>query len=214
LCEDFTESMAREKDDIREVSSPASLVEPIVEEDQLPCAQGVVVAKPTDVVDIEAGVAVIENLVDEPEDSVDEPRDLVVEPEDLAVEPDDLVVEPDDDEGDSDNGIVDVCETGYLMLRSPCLRRPRPVPNCCAICIAPYEKDEEVVWSSNRLCKHAFHLDCIMDWLIKSFDGTPCPCCRQDFTDLVLYRQEKKIIWQPGNAFNPSVIVFRPSTQP
>jgi Ring finger domain len=206
--------MAREKDDIREVSSPASLVEPIVD-NRLPCAQGIVVAEPTDTVDIEAGVAVIENLVDVPEDMVDQPKDLVVEPKDLAVEPEDLVVEPDDDhEGESDDGIVDVCETGYLMLRSPRLCRPRPVPNCCAICLAPYEKDEEVVWSSNRLCKHAFHLDCMMDWLIKSFDGTPCPCCRQDFTDLVLYRQDRKVMWQPGNTFNPSVIVFRPSTQP
>jgi hypothetical protein len=131
--------MARDKDDIREVSSPACLVEPIEDKDQLPCAQGVVVTEPTDDVDIEAGVAVLENAVDEQEDPVDEPKDLVVEPEDLTVDSEDLVVEPDEEAGDSDDGIVDVCETGYLMLRSPRLRRPRPVPNCCAICLAPYE---------------------------------------------------------------------------
>jgi hypothetical protein len=47
------------------------------------------------------------------------------------------------------------------------------------------------------LCK-----DCAMEWLVKMKDGTPCPCCRQDFTDLEEHRKERKIKWAPGSTFN------------
>ena len=69
---------------------------------------------------------------------------------------------------------------GYLILREPsCLVRRR-VPNCCAICLMCYEVGEAVVWSSNPKCPHAFHKDCLVDWLTKMRDGTPCPCCRAE----------------------------------
>ena len=74
---------------------------------------------------------------------------------------------------------IEECETGYLMLNCK-----RQVPNCCAICLCPYDVDDAVVWSSNQACKHAFHEDCMVDWLTKMQNGTPCPCCRQEFTDL------------------------------
>lgn len=79
------------------------------------------------------------------------------------------------------------------------------VPNCCAICLGDYEVGDEVVWSSNEECPHAFHKDCILDWLIKMQPETPCPCCRQEFTDLETLRKEAKIVWA-GDAFNFSNI--------
>jgi len=56
------------------------------------------------------------------------------------------------------------------------------VPSLCAICLGSYEIDERVVVSSNPLCSHVFHKECILEWLVKMRDGTPCPCCRQEFT--------------------------------
>ena len=30
----------------------------------------------------------------------------------------------------------------------------------------------------------AFHQECIVEWLVKMQDGTPCPCCRREFVKL------------------------------
>jgi hypothetical protein len=111
----------------------------------------------------------------------------------------------------------DGCDAGYLVLRSGSTRAQlRKVPNGCAICLGPYEVSEVVVWSSNTACKHAFHEDCMLDWLCKSMqlvsqtaqtsqDSTPCPCCRQAFCDLDTYRKEKKIV-APRATFNPQLV--------
>jgi len=76
--------------------------------------------------------------------------------------------------------------------------------NChiyCAICLAEYEPNERVSWSSNQDCTHTFHEDCVVEWLVslgrtksknKRFTDEPteaqllnyqleCPCCRQGF---------------------------------
>lgn len=60
----------------------------------------------------------------------------------------------------------------------------RRVPNCCAVCLSSYELGDNIVWSINISCQHAFHDTCIISWLVKNQKGTPCPCCRSDFTDL------------------------------
>ena len=74
------------------------------------------------------------------------------------------------------NDSVEECESGYLSL--PCQRQ---VPNCCAICLCQYEVAETVIWSNNMVCQHAFHEECIVEWLLKQQEGTPCPCCRREF---------------------------------
>lgn len=104
----------------------------------------------------------------------------------------------------------------------------RRVPNCCAICLGQYEVNETVVWScchtntnmngtSSTGCNHAFHHDCMIDWLIKVRDGTPCPCCRQEFTDLPILPRRNK--FRPAQQqllqtdrfrnFDPSLFSFR-----
>jgi Anaphase-promoting complex subunit 11 RING-H2 finger len=72
----------------------------------------------------------------------------------------------------------------YIKLRTASGKRT--VPNCCAVCLCTYKEGETIVWSSNGKCLHAFHNECVMEWLIKVQNGTPCPCCRQEFTDLNL----------------------------
>jgi hypothetical protein len=57
----------------------------------------------------------------------------------------------------------------------------REVPNDCAICISHFRVGDDVVWSSNPLCEHCFHANCIETWLMKQRGGPLCPCCRRDF---------------------------------
>lgn len=98
---------------------------------------------------------------------------------------------------------------GSLVLRSASGEEAGRVPNQCAICLEGYCVEDPVVWSSNPDCSHAFHEDCLVDWLVHSKqDGTPCPCCRQSFTDLASFRKERKIRWSHEHAFNPSVVTL------
>jgi hypothetical protein len=104
----------------------------------------------------------------------------------------------------------DECDTGYLVLRGTTPQRH--VPNGCAICLGPYLVGESVVWSSNCHCKHAFHSQCMVDWLSKAATfstESPCPCCRREFTDLETYKKEKKILWEAGATFNPRQVRMR-----
>ena len=61
----------------------------------------------------------------------------------------------------------------------------RLVPNCCAVCLCPYEIGETLAWSSNTSCRHAFHQDCVVEYLCKVQEvDCPCPCCRGTFVEL------------------------------
>ena len=75
-------------------------------------------------------------------------------------------------------------DNGYLVLRTQ--QGDRLVPNCCAVCLSPYEGGDHVVWSLNEWCCHAFHEHCVLDWLVKMQGTNPsltCPCCRAVFVD-------------------------------
>jgi hypothetical protein len=68
------------------------------------------------------------------------------------------------------------------------------IPNMCAICLESYQEGTTVVWSGNPSCQHAFHQDCILDYLVQhKKDAAPCPCCRQVF----LPKQR----WKPKTPF-------------
>lgn len=119
----------------------------------------------------------------------------------------------DEGEGDSSSLLMDN-EAGYLVLRpgdAPNAPKGGPmVPNCCAVCLGDYEVDDTVVWSCHKKCRHAFHQECIMEWLVKIPDGgTPCPCCRQEFTDWETQRQNRKIKWAAGSTFDLGSIALR-----
>lgn len=78
----------------------------------------------------------------------------------------------------------------YLLLK--CEPQPRSVPNCCAVCLSNYDVGDVVVWSPNQTCQHAFHHECILEWLVKMYkqrgiemiQHNACPCCRQEFAIL------------------------------
>jgi Ring finger domain len=76
-----------------------------------------------------------------------------------------------------DEGIfIEIPEPGTL----PSMEM-RLVPNKCAICLSPYEVGETLVWSSNDLCQHAFHSQCMQNWILQQRGPPHCPCCRQIF---------------------------------
>jgi Ring finger domain len=57
----------------------------------------------------------------------------------------------------------------------------RLVSNFCAICHGSFLVGNQVSWSSNPDCRHCFHVDCIVAWLLVQRSNRQCPCCRQVF---------------------------------
>ena len=51
----------------------------------------------------------------------------------------------------------------------------------CPICFESYHAGEEIAWSKNEQCQHAFHLNCIMGWLL---DNDECPMCRAKYFNI------------------------------
>ncbi|KAL7486386.1 hypothetical protein ACHAW6_013436 [Cyclotella cf. meneghiniana] len=104
----------------------------------------------------------------------------------------------------------------------------RIIPNQCAICLCDYTIGDLIVLSPNKACPHVFHRECIVEWLVKMQDRTPCPCCRQPFIELENERMKSdlrarremseeelgrlrrhiQLGLQRGRAFDASVINF------
>eukprot|EP01083_Nonionella_stella_P077779 212546_1 len=51
-------------------------------------------------------------------------------------------------------------------------------PQNCSICCEDYKVGEQIAWSQNNACPHAYHVDCILKWLISNND---CPMCRAEY---------------------------------
>lgn len=51
--------------------------------------------------------------------------------------------------------------------------------NLCPICIEPFQVGEGVAWSRLGHCRHAFHYDCLLPWLVMGH--TLCPVCREEY---------------------------------
>jgi len=91
--------------------------------------------------------------------------------------------------GGLDYEVDDEEYTAVLRLSSEKPNGGRIVPGVCAICLCEYEPDDEISWSPEPLCQHAFHKDCIISWLAKK-DEAKCPVCRQDFCHLPASEEE------------------------
>ena len=76
------------------------------------------------------------------------------------------------------------------------------VPNECAICLTGYEVGETIVTSFDGQCPHAFHQECIVEWLVKMQDGAPCPCCRRTFIELDPHNPRGASVSRGGNTNN------------
>jgi len=50
-------------------------------------------------------------------------------------------------------------------------------PKACPICLESYRAGDEICWSKNENCPHAFHLECMTEWLMENDD---CPMCREN----------------------------------
>jgi hypothetical protein len=47
----------------------------------------------------------------------------------------------------------------------------------CAICLSQFKSQQLVCESNNSSCRHIFHKDCMVDWLMKNHEE--CPMCRE-----------------------------------
>lgn len=92
---------------------------------------------------------------------------------------------------DNDNEEVD---DSQLYLRLPIRDEEsnfRSVEANCTICFSEYEQGDRVVWSDLR-CKHAFHYDCMLPWLIKG--KKRCPVCRDWFVPGAKIEDQKRAL--------------------
>jgi len=86
------------------------------------------------------------------------------------------------------DSISDASASADTYLRLP---SSRVVRNCCSVCIAPYNKGDSAVWSSNPQCPHVYHFDCILRWLCQR-DANLCPMCRQAYVQLESDKKDKQ----------------------
>lgn len=83
---------------------------------------------------------------------------------------------------------IDLDEDGehFAALKLSCPHpngKNREVPPLCAICLCSYEVGDNVTFSPNVRCQHAFHKECISVWVARKKQPL-CPCCRQEFCSL------------------------------
>jgi len=79
---------------------------------------------------------------------------------------------------------------------------------CCSICLSKYEIGDTVISSTNPVCNHVFHTDCLVSWLMRK-QKPLCPCCRQTFTNVPYDEQAIPTTSSPP----PSVNSHQPPTQ-
>mmetsp|Transcript_27469 Transcript_27469/g.40689 ORF Transcript_27469/g.40689 Transcript_27469/m.40689 type:complete len:119 (-) Transcript_27469:122-478(-) len=72
----------------------------------------------------------------------------------------------------------DNLESTHLLQKS--VDQDNLVRDSCAICWCPYRHGEIACTSSNNMCQHVFHTDCIMPWFVER-KRHDCPLCRRNF---------------------------------
>ena len=57
-----------------------------------------------------------------------------------------------------------------------------PFDESCGICLEEYEDGDEIAWSKNPSCRHAFHANCLKEWLsTREKPMQVCPTCRESY---------------------------------
>lgn len=72
----------------------------------------------------------------------------------------------------------DKIDSRYLLQKS--VDQDNLVRDSCAICWCPYRDGDVACMSSNKMCQHVFHTDCIMPWFVER-KRHDCPLCRRNF---------------------------------
>mmetsp|Transcript_23539 Transcript_23539/g.36302 ORF Transcript_23539/g.36302 Transcript_23539/m.36302 type:complete len:315 (-) Transcript_23539:157-1101(-) len=105
-------------------------------------------------------------------------------------------VEGDKDGVDEESGHPSIALTNS----SKSLFQEQTIRNDCAVCIGHFEPGQNIIWSSNPICQHAFHEECILRWLTRVARNTKmaCPCCRADFIAQE-YWEEHSLMDKGGN---------------
>ena len=58
----------------------------------------------------------------------------------------------------------------------------------CSICFEEYQEGEQIAFSNNEgKCRHAYHVDCILEWLM---DHDDCPTCREQYFCVLMPKEE------------------------
>ena len=56
-----------------------------------------------------------------------------------------------------------------------------PEISTCSICLQKYKVGDDICWSQNESCEHAFHMECLTPWLMKHDN---CPLCRENYLEV------------------------------
>ncbi|GFH47499.1 hypothetical protein CTEN210_03974 [Chaetoceros tenuissimus] len=54
------------------------------------------------------------------------------------------------------------------------------IRNMCIICCDNYEEGDDIAYSRNQECHHFYHVECILEWLMRD-NNDDCPLCRSAF---------------------------------
>jgi len=46
----------------------------------------------------------------------------------------------------------------------------------CPICLEFYQEGDDICWSRNQMCCHAYHSECMVGWLMNSDECCLCAC--------------------------------------
>lgn len=60
----------------------------------------------------------------------------------------------------------------------------------CSVCLEPFVEGDILSWSKMMRCKHIFHFDCLVPWLLKK---NCCPLCRVDLIKDIDFDKEEVI---------------------
>eukprot|EP00551_Chaetoceros_affinis_P010440 CAMPEP_0203664244 /NCGR_PEP_ID=MMETSP0090-20130426/1695_1 /ASSEMBLY_ACC=CAM_ASM_001088 /TAXON_ID=426623 /ORGANISM="Chaetoceros affinis, Strain CCMP159" /LENGTH=186 /DNA_ID=CAMNT_0050527421 /DNA_START=708 /DNA_END=1267 /DNA_ORIENTATION=+ len=90
------------------------------------------------------------------------PITMPAEIDDAKVNKEELLTWDRENAEDMSNSIIDVSDSIQI----------------CNICLEEYKVGEDIGWSRNSECHHAFHKDCIIEWLTNNDD---CPICRKKY---------------------------------